>query len=101
MTGTIEAGPSLTLVSQGTGQRFALAPTPGESCRAVFEVLLELHGTVTLTGLAERVDPPEHGADIILHVEGHETVRPQAASPWGLWSQPWTCSESQTGSSWT
>ncbi len=86
MTGTIEAGPSLTLASQGTGQRFALVPTLGESGRAVFEAQLELHGTVTLTGLAERVEPPEHGADIILHVEGHETRRPQAPSPWGLWS---------------
>jgi len=79
--GTIEAGPSspssttttLTLVSQGTGQRFGLEPTPGESGRAVFEALVELQGTVTLTGLAERVEPPENGADIMLRVEGHET----------------------------
>ena len=83
VTGTIEVGPSspsstttLTLVSQGTGQRFVLEPTPGESGRAVFEALVELQGTVTLTGLAERVEPPENGADIMLRVEGHETGRP-------------------------
>ena len=74
--GTIEAGSSpstLTLVSQATGQRFALEPTPGLAGRAAFTAVADLRGTVTLWGF---VETPEEGADIILRVEGHETVRP-------------------------
>ncbi|MCH7748537.1 MAG: hypothetical protein E2P06_04670 [Acidobacteria bacterium] len=73
--GTIEVGPShatLTLVSQATGQRFALAPAPGGADGAAFTALVDLRGTVTLWGL---VETPEGGADIMLRVEGHETVR--------------------------
>ena len=82
VAGTIEVAPSgstLILVSQGTGQRFVLEPTPGESGRAVFEALADLRGMVTLRGLVEMVEmveTPEDGADIILRVEGHETARP-------------------------
>ena len=73
---TIEAGPSLstlTLVSWATGQRFALEPTLGVAGRAAFTTVADLRGTVTLWGL---VETPEEGADIILRVEGHETLRP-------------------------
>ncbi len=76
VAGTIEVEPAsstLTLVSQGTGQRFALEPTPDVSGRAVFSAIADLRGTVTLWGL---VETPEGDADIILRVEGHETVRP-------------------------
>ena len=74
--GTIEVGLSpstLTLVSQGTGQRFSLASAVGAAGRAAFTALADLSGTVTLWGL---VETPEAGADIILRVEGHETRRP-------------------------
>ncbi len=74
--GTIEAGPSpstLTLVSQATGQRFAIEPTSDGSGRPIFDALADLRGTVTLWGL---VETPEGGADIILRVEGHETQQP-------------------------
>ena len=74
--GTVEAGPShstLTLVSQATGQRFTLEPLPGVSDRAVFSAMADLRGRVTLWGL---VETSAGGTDIILRVEGHETVRP-------------------------
>ena len=74
--GTIEAGSSpetLTLVSQGTRQRFALEATPGVAGRAAFAAVAGLRGTVTLWGF---VETPAEGADIVLRVEGHETVRP-------------------------
>ncbi len=74
--GTVEAGPSLsrlTLVSQATGQRFALEPTLDASGRAVFDALADLRGAVTVWGL---VETPERGADSILRVEGHETPQP-------------------------
>ena len=64
---------TLILVSQATGQRFALEPTPGVAGRAAFTAVADLRGTVTLWGL---VETPEEGADIILRVEGHETMRP-------------------------
>ncbi len=74
--GAIEAGSSpstLTLVSQATGQRFSLESTPGVAGRAAFTAVADLRGIVTLWGL---VETPEDGTDIILRVEGHETVRP-------------------------
>ena len=67
---------TLTLVSQGTGQRFALEPTPGESGRGVFETVADLRGLVTLTGLVEMAESPADGADIVLHVEAWEAMRP-------------------------
>ena len=74
--GTIEVGPSpskLTLVSQGTGQRFVLEPMAGASGRAIFDALADLRGAVTLWGL---VETPEGGTEITLRVEGHETQQP-------------------------
>ena len=74
--GTIEDSgapdrPALTLVSSGSGQRFAIQWPAEVQGRAAVDALGEVSGAVTVWGTVERA---EGRPDIILRVEGHEAA---------------------------